>query len=428
MTQTGERAGGTAPAGPRVRGIQRRVLTVLVAAQAVGGIGVGASLTVGGIVARDITGTEAWAGTATTMFTLGAAVFALPLAGAAARRGRRVTLGAGWLFAAGGGTVAVAGAQAGLFPVFLLGMVLFGAGGAVNLQSRYAAADLATDRTRGRDLSVVVWATTIGSVLGPNLTEPGAVVAGWLGLRPLLGVFAISVAAFTAAGLLILALMRPDPLLTARALDPSPAPAAATRGPRSGALAALRGAPRAVLALAAVASGQAVMIMVMTMTPVHMEHGGADLTAVGLTISLHVAGMYALSPLVGWLADRLGRVPVLLAGQGVLLAAAAVSGLADHGTAMITVGLVLLGVGWSLGLVSGSALLAESLPPERRPAVQGLSDLLMNASGAASGALSGILLAHLGYGGLNAVAAALTVPVLVWAVFALLGTVRKEAT
>lgn len=170
------------------------------------------------------------------------------------------------------------------------------------------------------------------------------------------------------------------------------------------------------------------MIMVMTMTPVHMEHGGADLTAVGLTISLHVAGMYALSPLVGWLADRLGRVPVLLAGQGVLLAAAAVSGLADHGTAMITVGLVLLGVGWSLGLVSGSALLAESLPPERRPAVQGLSDLLMNASGAASGALSGILLAHLGYGGLNAVAAALTVPVLVWAVFALLGTVRKEAT
>ncbi|MEY9212954.1 MFS transporter [Thermobifida halotolerans] len=452
MTRTGEHADEWSLDSPRIRSIQRRVLTVLVAAQAVGGIGLSASLTVGGLIAQDITGTETWAGMATTMATLGAAVCALPLATAAARRGRRGPLSLGWFLAAGGGAVSVLGAQAGLFSVFLVGMVLFGAGGATGLQSRHAAADLATDRNRGRDLSIVVWATTVGSVLGPNLTTPGAAVAGWLGLSPLLGVLVIASAAFAAAGAVTAALMRPDPLLTARALTARTAAprsraaapaggrpgaltartaaprsrAAAPAGGRPGALAALAAAPRAVLALVAITAGHAIMVMVMTMTPVHMEHGGVDLTVIGVTLSLHIAGMYALSPLVGWLSDRLGRMATLLVGQVVLIAAVTVSALAGHGPVMVTVGLVLLGVGWSFGLVSGSALLAESLRPDQRPALQGVSDLLMNAGGAASGALSGILLALLGYGGLNAVAAALTVPVFALAAFVLLSRTSGE--
>ncbi|TDQ48489.1 putative MFS family arabinose efflux permease [Actinorugispora endophytica] len=421
----GERVGGGAVTPQAAERIQRRTVLVLMAVQAIGGIGIGTAFSVGGLVAQDLTGSQAWSGMATTMSTVGAAVFALPLAAAAGRRGRRPTLSLGWFAAAAGGLVAITGAQAGLFPLYLSGMALFGAATATNLQSRYAAADLATDRTRGRDLSVVLWATTVGSVAGPNLTGPGALVAGPLGLQPLLGPFVFSTVSFVLAGLLTAVLLRPDPLLTARGLadggDPgAPGDTEPRRTGLAASFAVVAASPRALLALAAIVASHAVMVMVMTMTPVHMEHGGSALTVIGLTISLHIAGMYAFSPLVGWLADRFGRVPVLLAGQLILVVSAAVSALSGHDPAAITAGLVLLGLGWSFGLVSASTLLAEALRPDERPAAQGLSDLLMNAGGAACGALSGVLLAVFGFGGLNTIAAALTVPVIAFALFVLL--------
>ncbi|MDA8369800.1 MAG: MFS transporter [Nocardiopsaceae bacterium] len=404
--------GGAVPDRTRT---QRRAVTALVLSQIVGGVGMGAALSVGGLVARDLTGSQTWAGMATTMVTLGAALFALPLAGAAMRRGRRAGLGLGWFLAALGGLVAIIGAQMGSFPVFLAGMVLFGSGTAANLQSRHAAADLAHERTRGRDLSIVVWATTIGSVAGPNLISPGAAVAGRLSLDPLLGPFVFSTASFAIAGVLTAALLRPDPLLLARRLAGGEAGGGNRRPPLTESIAAIGASPTAMLAVVGIVAGHAVMVMVMTMTPVHMEHGGAELTIIGLTISLHIAGMYALSPVVGWLADRYGRIPVLLAGQAILLCSALVSGLAGHDSAWMITGLVLLGLGWSFGLVSASTLLAESLPADRRTGAQGAADLLMNLGGAVSGALSGVVLAAMGFGLLNAVAALLVLPVLLLA-------------
>ncbi|PSK98132.1 putative MFS family arabinose efflux permease [Murinocardiopsis flavida] len=409
----------------RAAHIQRRAVATLMLSQVVGGVGMGTALAVGGLIAERLTGSQSWSGLAVTMITLGAALFALPLAAIAARRGRRPGLSTGWFVAALGALVVIAGAHIGVFPLFLLGMVLFGAGTATNLQSRYAAADLATERRRGRDLSVVVWATTIGSVAGPNLTGPGAAVAVRLGLMPLLGPFVFAAVVFVAAGLLTLVLLRPDPLVTAREMAAGADQGAAR--PKRGFGAALRAigrTPMAVLAVTTIVASHAVMVAVMTMTPVHMAHGGAELTVIGLTISLHIAGMFALSPVVGWLADRFGRVRTLLAGQGILIVSAVVSGMAGHSSALVATGLVLLGLGWSFGLVSASTLLAESLDVADRPGAQGLSDLAMNLGGAGCGALSGVVLAAIGFGGLNGLAALLTLPVVAVAVWA----VARERT
>jgi MFS family permease len=212
--------------------------------------------------------------------------------------------------------------------------------------------------------------------------------------------------------------MRPDPLLTAVASRAASLPVrpAGPALPASSALSTVARSPRAVLALATIIGSQAVMVSVMTMTPVQMKGHGATLTLVGLTISLHIAGMYGLSPVFGWLADRWGRVPVLLLGQGTLLLAALVAGTAGQSPWRLGLGLVLLGLGWSAGLISGSTLLAESVPDEARPGVQGTSDLLMNLVGAFGAAASGVVMAVLGFGGVNAVAAVIVLPVLVLAV------------
>ncbi|WP_017604874.1 MFS transporter [Nocardiopsis alkaliphila] len=399
--------------------LQRRTVLVLMAAQVVGGVGMGAMLAVGALIALELSGSDAWSGMATTMITLGAAIFALPLAAAAARRGRRPGLSLGWLLGALGGLVVIAATVWGMFWLFLAGMVLVGAGTATNLQARHAAADLADENSRGRDLSIVVWATTVGAVVGPNLIGPTGGLATALGLSDLLGPVLLTTAGFLGGALLITALLRPDPLLLAMA-EREQDTAGEPEATMVDGLRAIVRSPVAALAVVGIVSGHMVMVGVMTMTPVHMTHHGSALTVVGLTISLHIAGMYALSPVVGWLADRFGRIPMLLVGQGVLVAATALSAVAGGDEFLVTVGLVLLGLGWSFALVSGSALLAESLQTGVRARAQGVSDLVMNLGGASAGALSGVLLAMVGFAGLNLFAALFTIPVFVLAIRSLL--------
>lgn len=414
--------------------LQRRTVRVLAAAQVLSGIGMASTLAVAGLLAKDLTGSESWAGLPSTAVTLGAALFAVPLARLAARRGRRIGLGVGWVVGAIGAAVSLLAAYLGWAWLLPLGMFGIGASIAAGFQSRYAAADLASPRSRARDLSLVIWATTIGSVLGPNLSGPGEAVAQWLSVPDAAGPLVFTLVALAGAALLVGLLLRPDPLLVAQAQaqaeaaaapEPEPVavpeqgvggapatPAVAAPLPRTSAWSAVRRSPSAIAALAAIVVGHVVMVSVMTMTPVHMEHHGADLQLVGLTISVHIAGMFALSPVFGLLADRWGRVPVLLLGQGLLGLATLVAGTAGHSMAQLTTGLFLLGVGWSAGLVAGSTLLAESVDVEHKPAVQGMSDLWMNLVGAAGAALSGVALSLSGYGMLNAFAAAtLVVPV-----------------
>lgn len=382
--------------------VQHRILSVLVLVQIVGGVGNGAGLAVGALLLKDITGSSGWSGMAVVMLTLGAAAFTVPLSSLAARAGRRPALTLGWLSGAAGAAVTVLGSTADSLIICLIGLVLFGGSTAANLQSRFAAVDRADSAQVGRSLSIVVWSTTIGAVIGPNLTGPGAAFADAVGVPDLAGPMIFSTVAFAVAGMLTFALLRPDPLVRTDATAEAP------RGIRA-ALPHVRG--RTLTAVWAIASSHAVMVSVMALTPVHMEDHGAALRVIGLTISLHIAGMFALSPLMGWLSDTWGADRTVLLGQSILLLAVFVSGTSGSSQVQITIGLTLLGIGWSASVIAGAARLTESVEVAARPLVQGLSDLVMNLAGALGGVVAGIIVAASGFGTLNAAAAVLVVPV-----------------
>ena len=403
--------------------VQRRTVGVLSAGVALGGLGVTIGITVGGLLAREVAGGDAAAGLGQTASVLGAALLAVPLARVSARYGRRAGLALGYGLAVLGSLVVVAAAAVSALPLLLAGLLLFGAATTSTLQARYAAADLAEPAHRGRALSLVVWATAVGSVLGPNLAGPGDELGRALGLPPLGGAFALSIAAFGVVALGVLVLLRPDPLLLARRI--SAGAGGAGPPPRTGSAAALRAVwrtPGGRLGLTAVVVSHAVMVGLMVMTPVHMGAGhaaadGTTLRVIGLVISVHVAGMYLFSPAVGWLADRAGRSATVALGGLLLLLAALVAGTAPAGAAVqLGAGLFLLGLGWSCGLVAGSTLVTESVGAELRPAAQGATDLLMGLGAAVSGAVGGPLLAGGGFGLVAGVAAVLVVPLaVVWA-------------
>ena len=388
--------------------LQRRVRRILILGQVMAGLGMGATLSMGAILASRLSGSEAWSGMAATMSTLGAALAAVPLARLASRSGRRISLFTGALLAASGAIVTIVSTLVAFFPLLLVGLALIGVGTAVNLQSRFTATDIANDRTRSRDLSLVVWATTVGAVSGPNLITPGEAVGSFLGLPELAGPFVFTLAAQTLAAVVYFVGLRPDPLLLARELARDPNSAGAkSLGPSVDNLVVAR------TAIISIALSHATMVAVMAMTPVHLVNHGASLAIVGFTISLHIAGMYALAPVFGMLSDRIGRIPTILVGQVILLASLLFTGFGSENELAVVIGLVLLGLGWSAATVAGSTLLSESTIIEKRAARQGISDLVMSGSGAAGGALAGVVLAFLGYNGLSFVALALVAGVVV---------------
>ena len=397
--------------------VQRRTLRVLVASQVLGGVGVASGFAVGGLLAEEVGGSTAVAGLAQTASVLGAALLAVPLARAAELAGRRTALSGGYALGLVGAALAATAAVVGSLPLLLVGMLLFGGGTASNLQARFAATDAASPEGRGRALSVVVWATTVGAVAGPNLLGVSGRAGTSLGVPSLAGALLLSVGAFATATAAVALLLRPDPLRAARASVPAAASTEAPARPRVlQTLDVVGRLPDARLGLVAVATAHAVMVAVMVMTPVHLGHGGASLTVVGVVISVHVAGMYAASPVMGWAADRFGRVPTICGGIALLVAAlvvGAVASAAQH--ALVGLALALLGLGWSACLVAGSTLLSESVPQHVRTSVQGTSDLTMGLAAALAGALAGPVLAGAGYSGLTAAAGLLLVPVVVLA-------------
>lgn len=401
------------PDPPPFARIQRRTLVVLVVAQVVGTIGVGVAPSIGILLAGEVTDNEALAGLARTTSTLGTALFGLFLGTLAANRGRRVALAGGWGAAALGGVLLVVAAQWSLIAPMVVGLLLIGAGSAVSLQARFAATDLADPARKGRSLATVVWVGTLGSVLGPNLGVPGEVVSAATGLTVFASAFLIAAACLALAGLLTFALLRPDPLLLlARSLPADQRPDPTDGRPRLGRM-HLRDNPTARFAVLAIITAQAVMVAIMTMTPVHIVHQGGSVAIVGITISLHIVGMYALAPAVGVLTDRLGARPTIAMGIAVFVASLVIGAAIPHDTTWIIVALVLLGVGWSFVNVAGSALFAGAVPPDTRAASQGGVDALSNLAGATAALVAGPLLIWTGFSVLSVLSLGLLIP-LAW--------------
>ncbi len=376
--------------------LQEKTVKVLATAQVLNGVGVAGTVAAGSLLVASITNSETLAGLAQTSSVLGAAALALPLARLTSRGGRRLALSVGLIAGVIGSILAILGGSRENIYLMLTGTFLVGAASAAGYQARFAAIDLATSEKRAKQLSFVVWGSTIGAVSGPNLMEPSGNLAESLGLPRLTGPYLISAVTLALAVLVIQLFLRPDPYLTA-AKDSGAA--TLPRVKTKVALKHIRSNARALFAIASIAIGHIAMVAVMVMTPVHMAHVDVTLTIIGLVISVHVLGMYAFSPLVGALTDRLGRLRVIQIGVAILLSSALISGFARADDAItLGIGLFLLGLGWSCTLIAGSALLTESVSPEFKSASQGASDLVMNLSGASGGAIAGVVIATLSYG------------------------------
>lgn len=382
--------------------LQRRTVRTLAVTNAVGGVGVTTGITVASLLAADVSGREELAGLSQTAQVAGTAVAAYLLSRVMTRRGRRVGLSIGYLVGATGALLCVLAGVIRSFPLLLVAAALFGAASASNSQSRFAATDLASDQHRGRDLSTVVWATTIGAVLGPNLADVGGTLATRLGLPALTGAFLITAVALGVTIGLLSLWLRPDPLAVARAVadheERAAAAAGATRVEVPSAWRVVRTHPTVGACVVAIALAHTVMVSVMIMTPIHMRHGDASIRLIGLTISGHILGMYAFSPLVGRLVDRWGGWRVVLAGA-VIEGASIVAAATTHEGAswLLSAALFGLGLGWSFALIGASSALVGATPLGARAPVQGLADLVMGLTAAVGGALAGVIVGWLGY-------------------------------
>lgn len=372
--------------------LQRRTLIVLSTATILGGLGFGASASVGALLLAEVSGNDAISGLAAAMSNAGAAAAGIPLARIAARKGRRTAVVLGSSIAMIGALLAISGAALALWWVLALGIGILGVASAVQLLSRFAATDLALPKNRARDLSLVVWSITVGAVIGPNLMGPGAIVGEAIGVPPLAGVFVFTFFAQLAAVCVNFFGLRPDPLLTAREIQAAAVAARPADAPET--TAEVFASRRAkVLAIVIIGTAQAIMVGLMAMTPLHLKHHGGSDALVGITLSLHIAGMYALSPVFGILAGKIGRLPVIVGGWAILLVAIYFAYLSGENSLYVQIAMTLVGVGWSAVTVAGAALLTDLTALGERPKWQGRADTFMSASGAAAGVLAGIVFA-----------------------------------
>lgn len=389
--------------------LQRRTMVTLVIGQALGGAGVSTGISVASLLAERILGSSDLAGVPQTAQVLGAAVVAFLLARIMTTRGRRPGLALGFALGALGAALCVLAGILSSFVLLLLGATLFGSATAANNQSRYAATDLAAPNKRATALSLVVWASTVGAVLGPNLVGPADRLTMSMGAPEFVGPFVLGFIGATLAAIVFFVRLRPDPLLVARQV------ATTATGVASRPNASIRhvyrvvaSRPRAAVAVLAIAFAHTTMVSVMIMTPLHLHHGGAGLEVIGFVISVHILGMFAFAPLMGIAADRIGRLPLIGAGSVILLASVVLAGLAPAGSSLgLTIGLFLLGLGWSCCMVASSALLTDSVPLDDRPTVQGASDLAMGCAAAIGAAGAGLIVGTWGYATLNVAAGVL---------------------
>ena len=395
LTATSGRAAGRVS----VRG---RLMATLFVAQVCGSTGHSIGMAIGSILAASITGTNTWSGLPVAVGALGTALASWPLARLMARSGRRPGLALGYGLAVAGAFLGMAGVAVRSFPLMLGGMALFGIANTSNLLARYTAADVTSGEERGRAMGLIVWGSTVGSIIGPNLMTPALRLGGLLGVESTASAFLVAVGGYALAAVLIQVFLRPDPLVIARGTRETAGPDRSAGAARR--LREILGDVRVQMAVATLSISQFVMISTTSTSPVYLHDHGHNVGTIGLAVSAHLAGMYVTSPLSGWLCDRFGRLPMIGAGASVLIVAVMLAGLAPGSEgALIMSALFLNGVGWNLAFVSGSALLTDALAPAERAPTQGLADLFMGLMGALGSTAGGMILGVWGFAVLNAV-------------------------
>lgn len=407
--------------------LYKRTLFVVVLSQIFGGAGLAAGVTVGALLAQDMLGTDSFAGLPTALFILGSALSALLVGRLSQRWGRGPGLASGFL-AGGLGAIGVVLSALGnnIFLLFI-SLFIYGAGTATNLQARYAGTDLATSKQRATAVSIAMVSTTFGAVAGPNLVDTMGNFATAIGIPPLAGPFILAAAAYILAGLILLVFLRPDPLVVAQALEAERIKNSNSKGKKEGP-SHLENVKRGIVVGATVMIlTQIVMVAIMTMTPVHMGHHGHGLREVGLVIGFHVGAMYLPSLFTGILVDKIGRTAMAIATGVTLLASGIVAAFASPESLFaLIMALVLLGLGWNLGVISGTALIVDATSLSQRAKTQGAVDVLIALAGASGGALSGMVVAHSSFSTLSLAGGFLSlllIPVVVWSVIG-----RKKET
>jgi MFS family permease len=393
--------------------LQRRTLTSLRMAQVPGQAAVAGMVAVVTLLASDMLGSDRLAGIGSASFTLGAALTMVPLAAFMRRRGRRPGMTAALLIGAAGAAIAATGGQLRFFPLFVVGMILFGAGQASTLQGRYVAADLAEPEHQATAIAAIVWIGALGAVFGPLLTPFEKAAARSIGLDELIGPFVFATFLFLAAAAVVWTRLRPDPLAVSGGIDPTAERTRPIKQVRAS-IDVIAQSSGARLGFAAMALSQAAMVGVMTMTPPHMkDHDHANLSA--FVIAVHILGMYGLAPFVGRAVEHIGRVRSIQIGAVVLGSGTMATVLAGYVPALMFVGLFFLGLGWNIGLIAGSTLLTASVPAKSKVEVQGTSDLTMSFCGALAAFGSGFIKQSFGFHLLANIAAVLAGCLLVYA-------------
>lgn len=397
--------------------LYKRTLMIIMIAQIFGGAGLAAGITVGALLAQDMLGTDSFSGVPVALFTLGSAGAALFVGRLSQRYGRRIGLSFGFLIGGIGAIGAVAAAVSNSIILLFISLLVYGAGTATNLQTRYAGTDLAKPSQRATAVSFAMVATTFGAVAGPNLVDVMGRFAESIGIPPLGGPFILASAAYTLAGIVIFIFMRPDPYFVARAL--STPQKTKGDGIATELITSSEKDRRGIfLGATVMIMTQIVMVAVMTMTPVHMGHHGHGLSAIGLIIGIHIGAMYLPSLVTGVLVDKVGRMPMVLASALTLLAAGILAAMAPTDSILIlAIALALLGLGWNFGLISGTAILVDSTDPFTRAKTQGSVDVFVALSGAAGGVLSGVIVAFSSYPALSiggGIISLVLIPAMIW--------------
>ncbi len=397
--------------------LHKRTLLVVLLSQTLGGAGLAAGITVGALLAKEMLGAASVTGLPTALFTLGSALAAYLVGRITQKYGRRIGLSLGFITGAIGALGVVIAANINSIVLLFISLFIYGAGTSTNLQARYAGTDLAEDHQRAKSVSIAMVATTFGAVAGPNLVAPMGHVAEFFQMPALAGPFLLSVFAYSAAGIVFFLLLKPDPLLVARYLAERNVklvkevsqPEAGKNVQRIGIIVGTT-----VLVLTHI-----VMVAIMTMTPIHMQHHGNAMSAIGLTIGLHVAAMYLPSLITGSLVEKLGRTKMVVASAITLTFAGLLAAFAPgESTFLLTVALILLGLGWNFGLISGTAIVIDSTTIQTRAKTQGSIDVGVALGGSIGSLLSGVVVAYSSYGTLGFLGVYLSlllIPLVVWA-------------